>query len=244
MDALVTSSLIGAAAGLGGGLMSNSASAAAAKKQMQYQYHMSNTAYSRAVKDMRRAGLNPVLAAGSPASTPVGAMGQVQNLGDTMARGAATAIQARTAKAQVSHVEQQAAQSAIEREDKEVDLKLKKQAVKLAEQNPDTYQMLLKGMQQRIVGSGSMGVMIGQLADALAEGGLFGARKGNAAYDKIKNAVGRIPTSAKDLNNVVRKGYESMWSLMEEMNRKGMTKKEQIEDSARRVMREYRKGQR
>lgn len=57
----------------------NTASAKQAQEQMAFQEEMSNTSYQRAMEDMRKAGLNPILAySQGGASTPSGAMGDVK----------------------------------------------------------------------------------------------------------------------------------------------------------------------
>lgn len=79
--------IIGAAASIGGGLLSARAGRSSSARQMsfaeeqarlnrEFQEQMSRTAHQRQVKDMRAAGLNPILSAtgGHGASTPAGSL--------------------------------------------------------------------------------------------------------------------------------------------------------------------------
>ena len=75
-----------ALAGLAGGVLgyagqrqANKTNIKLAREQMAFQERMSNTAYQRAMADMRLAGLNPILAARQPASSPGGQTARVES---------------------------------------------------------------------------------------------------------------------------------------------------------------------
>lgn len=70
---------IGAFGGqLVGGLLQNASARSAAREQMAFQERMSSTAWQRGVEDMRKAGINPIMAASQgPASSPGGSQADV-----------------------------------------------------------------------------------------------------------------------------------------------------------------------
>lgn len=114
--AMLGSTALSAGSGLLGGMIGQQGAASTNAQQMafasqqaqenrDFQERMSNTAYQRAMADMRAAGLNPILAANlGGATTPGGATGQIGGLanpGSLMGAGVASAGQAVGQGAQV-----------------------------------------------------------------------------------------------------------------------------------------------
>ena len=90
----IGSNLIGGYLGYKGQKATNAANLKLAREQMDFQERMSNTAHQRQVKDLRAAGLNPILSAGgSGASSPQGALATMQNELAPMANSARNAAE-------------------------------------------------------------------------------------------------------------------------------------------------------
>lgn len=89
-----------------GGLAASALGVHESRQNRRFQRDMSNTAYQRTMEDMRKAGLNPILAAKlGGASTPPGSAAQVH---DAITPAVQTALQAASAQSQIQLQREQA----------------------------------------------------------------------------------------------------------------------------------------
>jgi len=164
-----------------------------ASKNRRFQQFMSGTATTRSVKDMRNAGLNPILALGNPATTPSGAQASISpvSLGSS-------GIAASSAK---QAIEQSRAQEALLKEQRD----LAKQSARktAAEADGAEFDKALKKKAQPF---------LEDTLDALTEGG--GLTTGNVA-DVVKKGAGKArevlemhPALNPDVHDAVRSGIK------------------------------------
>ena len=215
--------VIGAAAGIGGGLLGNYLNSREMRKQREWMEKMSNSAHQREVQDLRNAGLNPILSAtgGNGASTP---QGQLIPMEDPIEKGINSALAIRGQESTIGLQDAEAAQAQSQTALNTASAKQAEEQAKLLAVSQDKVRKEISEIDARIknldagaqksladakFGSGELGTA-SRIGDTLWEFGSkqapksFNYLKGSfkSLYDNVSDAASTLGTSVGNVLNL------------------------------------------
>lgn len=201
----ILSGLIGAAGSYLGTQSQNSANAAQSQAQMDFQREMSGTAYQRAVADMQKAGLNPMLAySQGGASTPAGAMAQMQNVLGSAATSGTHAYQT-VANANNAIQQNKNLEAQVQLIDNQSD-NVRADTLNKLDENPN-----IKQRYKQILADTYMKQEIGKTSSAQAAQAMQQTKYTKELTDLAK--TGSAPSSSKpiyqDVKNIAKEAYSA-----------------------------------
>lgn len=160
------SSVVGAVGNVVGGIIQNDSNEKVAERQMSYQTDMSNTAYQRAMTDMKAAGLNPMLAySQGGASSPSGSTYHAENIISPAVNSALSWRQAdaelNNLKAQNKNISQDTELKKALQKSAEKEADLKANSARVAKNNADLLEKQMPGADvEKNIDTGKYGVML------------------------------------------------------------------------------------